>query len=147
MKKLIIVILPAIILLSCDPVSDMEANIENLTSQNLTIEFISADESLNKNLQLAPAEIKLFQEGFDIGSTFLEPSLVEYDSVVVKNQSEDILKVYKPSETGKNIYNIKDYWQGSEPSKRFFKYEYEICLLYTSPSPRDKRQSRMPSSA
>ena len=23
----------------------------------------------------------------------------------------------------------------------------EICLLYTSPSPRDKRQSRMPSSA
>ena len=25
--------------------------------------------------------------------------------------------------------------------------EYERCLLYTSPSPRDKRQSRMPSSA
>ena len=24
---------------------------------------------------------------------------------------------------------------------------YEDCLLYTSPSPRDKRQSRMPSSA
>ena len=29
------------------------------------------------------------------------------------------------------------------------KYDYQlwICLLYTSPSPRDKRQSRMPSSA
>ena len=26
-------------------------------------------------------------------------------------------------------------------------YSYNICLLYTSPSPRDKRQSRMPSSA
>ena len=25
--------------------------------------------------------------------------------------------------------------------------EASICLLYTSPSPRDKRQSRMPSSA
>ena len=25
--------------------------------------------------------------------------------------------------------------------------EYQNCLLYTSPSPRDKRQSRMPSSA
>ena len=24
---------------------------------------------------------------------------------------------------------------------------YKACLLYTSPSPRDKRQSRMPSSA
>ena len=27
------------------------------------------------------------------------------------------------------------------------KAENNICLLYTSPSPRDKRQSRMPSSA
>ena len=27
------------------------------------------------------------------------------------------------------------------------KEEFQICLLYTSPSPRDKRQSRMPSSA
>ena len=27
------------------------------------------------------------------------------------------------------------------------KYENNVCLLYTSPSPRDKRQSRMPSSA
>ena len=25
--------------------------------------------------------------------------------------------------------------------------QYRVCLLYTSPSPRDKRQSRMPSSA
>ena len=25
--------------------------------------------------------------------------------------------------------------------------DHDICLLYTSPSPRDKRQSRMPSSA
>ena len=28
-----------------------------------------------------------------------------------------------------------------------YKPMYQICLLYTSPSPRDKRQSRMPSSA
>ena len=25
--------------------------------------------------------------------------------------------------------------------------DFDVCLLYTSPSPRDKRQSRMPSSA
>ena len=126
MKKLILIILPVFALLSCDPVSDMEANIENLSSQTLIIEFISSDESFNKTLQIAPEEIKLFQEGFDIGSTYLEPSLVEYDSVVVKNQAEDILKIYKPNDTGKNIYNINDYWQGTEPSKRFFKYEYEV---------------------
>ena len=29
----------------------------------------------------------------------------------------------------------------------FIKENYQPCLLYTSPSPRDKRQSRMPSSA
>ena len=29
----------------------------------------------------------------------------------------------------------------------FVKEGNETCLLYTSPSPRDKRQSRMPSSA
>ena len=27
------------------------------------------------------------------------------------------------------------------------KYEYWVCLLYTSPSPRDRQKSRMPSSA
>ena len=32
-------------------------------------------------------------------------------------------------------------------SMRNFLSEENICLLYTSPSPRDKRQSRMPSSA
>ena len=31
--------------------------------------------------------------------------------------------------------------------KDFFDLDINICLLYTSPSPRDKRQSRMPSSA
>ena len=29
----------------------------------------------------------------------------------------------------------------------FRDWRYNACLLYTSPSPRDKRQSRMPSSA
>ena len=29
----------------------------------------------------------------------------------------------------------------------FLQYGNNLCLLYTSPSPRDKRQSRMPSSA
>ena len=29
----------------------------------------------------------------------------------------------------------------------FMSFNFRSCLLYTSPSPRDKRQSRMPSSA
>ena len=35
----------------------------------------------------------------------------------------------------------------SEEGKQNLLKAYSICLLYTSPSPRDKRQSRMPSSA
>lgn len=127
MKKTILLFLASIFFYNCDPVASMEANIENLTSEQLTIEFLGAEEaSLNKTLSIAPNEIKLFQEGFDVGSTFLEPYLEEYDSVVVKNQANDVLKVLKPTDTGRNIYNIKEYWMGSEPSKRFFKYEYEI---------------------
>lgn len=114
------------IFLGCDPTSQMEANIENLTSRNVSIEFVSANPDLNKILQVASGQSELFQEGFDVGSTFLEPSLVEYDSIVVKNQSGVILKIYQENDMGKNIYNVNEHWKASEPSKRFFHYEYEI---------------------
>ena len=35
----------------------------------------------------------------------------------------------------------------SEQASAIDDMEQDACLLYTSPSPRDKRQSRMPSSA
>ena len=35
----------------------------------------------------------------------------------------------------------------NNPGCPFVRKHYQGCLLYTSPSPRDKRQSRMPSSA
>ena len=43
-------------------------------------------------------------------------------------------------------------WMNEEAKKRKVKFEarlygYTICLLYTSPSPRDLSTSRMPSSA
>ncbi len=106
----------------------MEANSENPTSQNLSIVFVSSDVSPSKTLQIALGQTKFFQEAFDIGSTLLEPSLVEYDAVIIKNQSEVILKMYQENDTGKKIYNINEYWTASEPSKRFFKYKYEIVI-------------------
>ena len=42
---------------------------------------------------------------------------------------------YEPGEELPSIYNI------------FSDAKYESCLLYTSPSPRDRTRSRMPSSA
>lgn len=126
MKNLKVIAIMTFLFLSCDPVSDMEANIENLTTQELVVDFISFDESLNKSLRIPPSESVLFQEAFDIGNTFLQPSLADYDSVVVQNSDEIILKIYKKDNPGKNIYNVNEDWIGSEPSKRFFKYKYQI---------------------
>ena len=52
---------------------------------------------------------------------------------------DDVLYVCGSDEHGVPI-TIKAKKNGIEPQD-------VICLLYTSPSPRDKRQSRMPSSA
>ena len=38
-------------------------------------------------------------------------------------------------------------WRVLDPTLERARAGYKGCLLYTSPSPRDKRQSRMPSSA
>ena len=47
--------------------------------------------------------------------------------------------------TREQISDIRDRLNRRESTKEDKQYDY--CLLYTSPSPRDKRQSRMPSSA
>ena len=46
-------------------------------------------------------------------------------------------------------YQESEIWQrvGKEPSGQPFNSLVQLCLLYTSPSPRDQRGSRMPSSA
>ena len=45
-----------------------------------------------------------------------------------------------------HIGHIMEYIQ-ADIWVRFQRMQGHACLLYTSPSPRDKRQSRMPSSA
>ena len=56
-------------------------------------------------------------------------------------------KYVEGAEPGKIINTVTNQLYDSlEVVPVFYKRQY-ICLLYTSPSPRDKRQSRMPSSA
>ena len=128
MKQVLLPALIAFVLSSCDPVAQMEANIENQSSENLSISFVSSDTTIfpNKLLQIPSGETVLFQEGFDVGNTFLEPSLVEYDSVIVRNQADEVLRTYKPNDTGKTIYNVDAYWTGRETSKWVYEYEYQI---------------------
>ena len=65
------------------------------------------------------------------------------ESIVTALRVGDYLVVgytEKPAQDGKYIFkNISYITPASPPSK--------ICLLYTSPSPRDRTRSRMPSSA
>ena len=56
-------------------------------------------------------------------------------------------KVGSPSYFDKTIKNLGPKYMELSKNKYLYYSNSTICLLYTSPSPRDKRQSRMPSSA
>ena len=45
-----------------------------------------------------------------------------------------------------NLYH-KDIYDFDNPVKSYWEANTNTCLLYTSPSPRDAHESRMPSSA
>ena len=44
-------------------------------------------------------------------------------------------------------FDVVDFECGTSALENLFEHSPDFCLLYTSPSPRDKRQTRMPSSA
>ena len=62
--------------------------------------------------------------------------------------SEQVFKYPKAGEKNAKV-SLHMYNATSATTKRIAlgNYEYIPCLLYTSPSPRDQRGSRMPSSA
>ena len=71
-------------------------------------------------------------------------------AAVVKDNSKVEIENFTLSDVGSNELLIKMQSCGicgSDVEKVFGQYGQPSCLLYTSPSPRDKRQSRMPSSA
>ena len=57
------------------------------------------------------------------------PNIDEFTKVITLGTVDRSKKIFFPAKTMNGISGVR------------------ICLLYTSPSPRDKRQSRMPSSA
>ena len=67
----------------------------------------------------------------------LNPS--EIDPYINRGIAEEALGLWSQAK--------KDYMFVISLDSKNFSALYNFCLLYTSPSPRDKRQSRMPSSA
>ena len=61
------------------------------------------------------------------------------------------VRLQKFSKKKEGLYTFRcPYCGDSQKNKnktRGYLYKYKNCLLYTSPSPRDMRRSRMPSSA
>ena len=66
------------------------------------------------------------------------------EKVVYKTQDSSVSGAYTPSVDDTSQVALGDSQPANKP--RQFK-SYYICLLYTSPSPRDVEESRMPSSA
>ena len=82
-------------------------------------------------------------EGYKFSKAMENPAFIGTD---------DIENTYLPM--GFNQFKIEGRGLGSAVVLEFLlyymtkpEYRLKVCLLYTSPSPRDKRQSRMPSSA
>ena len=66
--------------------------------------------------------------------------------VIDKNKSAFKLKGIGPVYCI-NLDGQTDRWEYMENQFKYWEIEDKVCLLYTSPSPRDQRGSRMPSSA
>lgn len=125
-KNTLLLLILGSTLLSCDKSTMMEANIKNATSQALIITFASSSEGTRTEM-LNPDKIRLFQDGFSSTGGFLEPSLAAFDSVYIENEDRELLKVFKPNSTGKNIYNVGIFWDfKATAGDSFYKYEYPI---------------------
>ena len=76
--------------------------------------------------------------------------MAEYTFDVQKLYLEMLLADAESFARAQNIFDANSFDRKLQPIAKFIKdymEEYKVCLLYTSPSPRDKHRSRMPSSA
>ena len=92
---------------------------------------ITMDADLQDNPEEIPELYKMItQEGFDLVSGWKKK---RYDSVLAKNLPSKLFNAAARQTSGLTLHD--------------FNCGLKACLLYTSPSPRDQRGSRMPSSA
>ena len=90
-------------------------------------------------------QIKFFQDnGYLVVEDAVDPVLLEKlrnDFAAWVADSKDHSEAYGTTINGRPRFDVESGHSSESPALR------RVCLLYTSPSPRDKRQSRMPSSA
>ena len=82
----------------------------------------------------------MYFEDFDLCRTIrkLNKDIYYYPSCQV---------IHRHGASGKTIADNSNQWRRLIPSSKIYFGLFNHCLLYTSPSPRDRQKSRMPSSA
>ena len=106
---------------------EFDAFFEKLEKYGISIPY-GIRSSWFKNLQTMPSLLMYLtfkdyhKKIWNLGSAFVEKKLLSKEDIEVLEERDLIA-----NDAYKKLFNV--------------------CLLYTSPSPRDKRQSRMPSSA
>ena len=101
-----------------------------------------------------PTEIELASQ-FEVSRVTIRRALdiLVQDGYLERKQGSGyrVLTLSPASDTCLTSYTDAMLRAGFEPQSRFLSLEllapHSVCLLYTSPSPRDQRGSRMPSSA
>ncbi|KAB7528422.1 hypothetical protein F8C76_11195 [Flagellimonas olearia] len=121
MRKTIIII-SALVLYACDTEQCSSYFIENKLEMNIELTFVG--ESLQKLMINEGKGVQFGETGCDMGGAPLLYLRV-YDSIYVRDASNNILKVYKQETPGRNIYNIDKYWSIKE-TKHHTEYTYTI---------------------
>ncbi|PCJ95503.1 MAG: hypothetical protein COA50_09920 [Flavobacteriaceae bacterium] len=133
MKKILLVYLILLgLFTACDPQESLDVFIKNSTNTNLKVHFVSAQILLGipdntETLNIKSGERENYPEMSIFSPTSrVKLSLTNFDSIYITNTTDDILKVYKAANAGKNIYDIKNYWTVKSVTKNHDEYTYEI---------------------
>ena len=128
--------------------SNNTINVGLVTVTNSTI-FIGAGVSINSSasgINSAPNVLYVAKDGNDTNNgTSIDNAFLTIKGAVGAAQSGTTVKVLAGKYEEDNPKEIPAFVAVSGDDQRTV--TVSACLLYTSPSPRDKRQSRMPSSA
>ena len=100
--------------------------------QNVAQQFVDLEKLAGKY------EFKIFSEPFSDEADAIE-QLAEFEALLIMRERTPITKNL--------IENLNELKFVITSGLRNKSIDLEACLLYTSPSPRDRQKSRMPSSA
>lgn len=127
MKKLFFTYSILILIISgCDTGQSMEAIVINSSSQKVKVNFVSSEISdLNKSMEIDSNQQELYV-AFQSGTSGVFLTFVDNDSIYIQDASNEVLKIFKEGSQGKNIYNVDEDWEVTEPSKNHFVYSYTI---------------------